>query len=209
MNFSCFFLIQKRKKREMYGILKEKEDEGKGREVMTFVYLKDWENEWKWWRWNKKTMQLQNFRGGGFDIDENAEYWTTAQQYEFDSWHELYEAKGVNPLKVDIAERDVWISPDGVYFNGEAHAVAATYNVRLVYGIEMEFDGMDSAEDYLIRRGWIKATCSFMWPFYIKEDKIWKITQKTYDALFDYCKFHDLDMPKKIEVVEPKMFCFD
>lgn len=168
---------------------------------MKFVYLTDWHNDWKWWLWTPETMTLCNFNGGGFDIDENADYWITAIVYQFEDWHELYCAKGVNPLKVDVTSRDVWISPEGEFFEGEAHSVAAEKITKLVYGKEFDYFSMYDAEDFLTDHKWVKATTSFMWKLYIKEDKEWEMTQKTFDSLFDYCKAHKLDMPKKVRII--------
>lgn len=172
---------------------------------MTFVLLKPWNGdpEGVWWHWDEEKMKLLNYRGGGFDIDENSDYWAHAVTLRgCDSWHDIYVAYGQNPLEADITDFDVWISPDGKFFDGNAHRVQAEYIVPLVYGIDIEdplFSG--EAEDYLIGHGWVKATRSFMWSIYQKRDTTWKMTQKTYDALFDYCTLHKLKMPKDIDII--------
>lgn len=172
---------------------------------MTFVLLKPWNGDQAgvWWHWNKENMKLINFMGGGFDIDENAEYWATAV---FDdtcnSWHDIYIKYGQNPLEADVTAFDAWISPKGEFFDGNAHRVQAEYIVPLVYRIEIDdplFQG--DAEDYLISHGWVKATRSFMWSIYQKRDTTWRLTQSAYDALFDYCTMHKLKLPNKIEII--------
>ena len=109
---------------------------------MKFVLLKPWNGdpEGVWWNWNVEKMKLLNFRGGGFDIDENADYWLNAEVHEFDSWAALYHATGFNPLEEDIHAYDVWISPEGIYFDGDAHAVAAEGICKLVYDRDYDDD---------------------------------------------------------------------
>ena len=158
---------------------------------MTFVLLKPWNRdpEGCWWHWCVETMHLINYHGGGFEIDENSEYWATAEIREYDSWHELYKATGFNPLEADITDFDVWISPEGKYFDGNAHAVAAEHIVPLVYGVDIEdpcFIG--NAEQFLEEHHWIKATRSFMWSLYLKHKTDWTMTPATYGALVNYCE---------------------
>lgn len=172
---------------------------------MTFVLLKPWNGnpEGVWWEWDEQNMKLRNFMGGGFDIDENSDYWAHAVTLRgCDSWHDIYEAYGQNPLESDVTAFDAWISPNGEFFEGNAHRVQAEYICNLVYGIDVDDPlFMGEAEDYLIGHGWIKATRSFMWSIYQQRDTTWKMTQKTYDALFDYCTTHKLKMPKDIDII--------
>lgn len=174
---------------------------------MKFVLLKPWngEPEGCWWEWCIETRRLINYMGGGFEIDENSDYWATAQIREFESWHELYKQTGFNPLEADIHDFDVWISPEGKYFEGNAHSVAAEYIIDLVYGIDIDdpcFTG--SAEYYLEQHYWIKATRSFMWEIYLKQRKSWEMTSKTYGALVEYCNKSDkrkLNIPKGVKII--------
>ena len=172
---------------------------------MTFVLLKPWNGdpEGAWWQWDKENMKLLNFRGGGFDIDENSDYWAHAEiHHDCDSWHDIYAVYGQNPLESDITAFDAWISPEGEFFEGNAHRVQAEYICNLVYGIDVDdplFSG--EAEDYLIGHGWVKATRSFMWSIYQKRDTTWYMTQATFNALFDYCELHNLKMPPKVEII--------
>lgn len=173
---------------------------------MTFVLLKPWNGEpdGSWWHWDREKMKLLNYRGGGFQIDENSDYWAHAVVREdCDSWHDLYTDCGFNPLEEDISACDVWISPEGVYFDGNAHAVAAEYIVDLVYGVTIDdpcFVG--SAEQYLEERHWIKATRTFMWELYLKHRESWTMTRKTYGALVNYCNFHNIRIPRKVNIIQ-------
>lgn len=170
---------------------------------MKFAYLKGWNRgDAEWWEWIPETMQLCNFMGGGFDINENADYWMNAEIHEFESWHHLYQLKGFNPLEVDIHNYDVWISPDGKYFEGEAHAVAAEYICKLVYGIDVDDPACtDAAEYYLEQKHWIKATRGYMWNIYLKHRDSWEMTGATYGALVRYCDFHQLGIPKGVVII--------
>lgn len=172
---------------------------------MTFVLLKPWNGEpdGAWWEWRRDRMRLVNFRGGGFNIDENADYWALAEIHEeFGSWHDLYVATGFNPLVEDIDAFDVWISPEGQYFDGNAHAVAAEGIVPLVYGVDIDdpcFIG--NAETFLEEHHWIKATRSFMWQVYLEHRTDWTMTRKTYGALVNYCNNHKLKIPKRVTIL--------
>lgn len=165
-----------------------------------FVYLPDWGNDYKWWIWNVSRMRLRNYNMGGFAIDENAEYWQTAIKYpEIHSWHELYIKFGVNPLSADVYDYDVWISPEGEFWGGNAHAVAATEILDIYYGVESD-DVLCNAESLLIDKGWLKATRSAMWPYYVRDnkDRCWKTTREAYAALLVYCEHHSLQVPTNI-----------
>lgn len=172
---------------------------------MTFVLLKPWngDQEGMWWRWDKGRMKLRNFKGGGFDIDENAEYWQTATiREDCKDWHELYLATGHNQLLGDVYAFDAWISPDGEFYEGFGHAVVAEDIVKLVYGIDVdELSCLGIAEDILMNKHWVKVTRGPMWSYYIKHKEMWQMTQKTYDAVFDFCTLHKLELPKEVEII--------
>lgn len=159
---------------------------------MTFVFLKDKHNEW--WKWNKDHMTLVNFKGGHFEIDENADYWLSAKVFEFDNWHELYLATKFNPLEEDEYAHSAWLSPEGEFFIGTAHAVDAEDIASLVYGLEFDILDYSDAEEYLINEGWKKVTASAMWRYYC-EDSTWDCTPKQYGALKIYCDVHKIKFP--------------
>jgi hypothetical protein len=149
----------------------------------------------EWWEWNKEKMMAYNYRGGHHNINENdlggVEY------CEYESWHELYLAKGFCPFEVDKWECEVWISPEGKYYEGRAHAVMAEYICDIIYGEDIDFD---FAEDYLEEHGWVRATTSLMWEVRFDSWENKRVSQKQYDALFDWCECHKKDFPKKLEV---------
>lgn len=171
---------------------------------MKFVLLKPWNGDPQgaWWEWSTEKMKLLNFRGGGFSIDENADYWLTAEIRDFDSWSELYHSTGFNPIEEDIDALDVWISPEGKYFDGNAHSVAAESICKLVYNRDYDDDIIgDSAEYYLEQHHWIKATRGFMWKVYLDHRKDWSMTRATYGALVNYCKHNRLNIPKGVMII--------
>lgn len=171
---------------------------------MKFVLLKPWngDDNGAWWQWNQSRNKLLNFRGGGFTIDENAEYWLTAEVHEFANWSDLYHATGFNPLEEDIDANDVWISPEGKYFDGDAHSVAAEWICKLVYNRDYDEDiAGDSAEFYLEKLNWIKATRGYMWSVYLKHRKDWCMTRATYGALVNYCNNHKIPIPKGVNII--------
>ena len=98
---------------------------------------------------------------------------------------------GYNPLGTKIDSPDVWIDPAGNYLDGRAHELQAEHICEIIYGeTDVQFAG-----DILVDRGWVKATSSLMWDFYCKYDYV--LSRKTWSALLDYCKLHNLEVPKK------------
>ena len=57
------------------------------------------------------------------------------------------------------------------------------------------------AEDFLEERGWVRAASSFMWEVRFDDWKDKRLTQKQYDALWDWCECHKKQFPKGIEVI--------
>ena len=162
---------------------------------MTFLKYKDKEH---WWEWGKEKMIAYNYLGGHHNIDENA--LGGAEYCECDSWHDLYLTKHYCPLEVTKREQDVWISPEGKYYYGEAHAVQAEHLCEIIYGLDDA--RIDWADDYLITLGWIKATTSLMWQVSYYDNLCNSVMpQAQFDALWDWCQLHQQDFPEGIEVV--------
>lgn len=153
----------------------------------------------EWWEWDRENMKAYNYMGGWHNINENS--LGNAQYYECDSWHELYLAKHFCPLETNKHEREVWISPEGKYYYGDAHDLQAEYIADIIYGVHFDICRFDSAGDFLTNKGWIKATTSLMWQVRFDEWKEKRITQKQYDALWDWCECHKRKFPKGIEVI--------
>ena len=150
----------------------------------------------EWWEWDRENMKAYNYMGGWHNINENS--LGNAQYYECDSWHELYLAKHFCPLETDKREREAWISPEGRYYYGEAHAVEAEYICDIIYGNGLDFD---YAEDFLEEQGWVRVSSGAMWKVRFDNWRGKRISQRQYDALWDWCEYHKKEFPKGIEVI--------
>lgn len=152
----------------------------------------------QWREWDQNKMRAYNYRGGWCDVDENA--LGGVECVELASWHELYLVKHFCPLAAEKLDRDVWISPDGEYYDGNAHEVAAEHILKLIYG-ENEDGHIFCAGDKLEGLGWIRATTSMMWQVRFDDWTGKTITQAQFDALWDYCHCHALKFPDDVEAV--------
>lgn len=114
-----------------------------------------------YWEWDRDRMRLYNYDCGHYDINENSDSWMLATVKEADSWHDLYVKTGYCPLYVDYTERDLWVSPDGICYYGEAHEVRAEDICEILW------DNKNGGGDELDRLGWIKLTTSGMLTYYI------------------------------------------
>ena len=72
----------------------------------------------EWWELDKVKLMVFNFNGGGHAItNEEIE---DSEIFACDSWHTLYEIKNYCPLEVNVRWRDVWVSSDGLFYNGDS-----------------------------------------------------------------------------------------
>ena len=67
---------------------------------------------------------------------------------------------------------------------------------NIIYGEEIEW----CAGDKLEAKGWVRATTSMMWDIRLGEWNGKRISQKQYDAVWDYCQCHKLKFPDGVEV---------
>lgn len=148
----------------------------------------------EWWQFDTEKMRAYNFLGGFHYVTE--EDIKRSEIIEFSSWHELYLAKNYCPFEVDVWNYDIWISPEGKYYEGKAHALQAEYICEIIYGV---VDEILFYEDYIEKLGWIRATTSLMWDVRFDNWNGKRITQKQYDALWDWCECHQMKFPKGIE----------
>ena len=151
----------------------------------------------QWREWDQNKMRAYNYHGGWCDVDENA--LGGVEYVELASWHELYLVKHFCPLTAEKCDRDVWISPGGEYYDGNAHDVAAEHILKIIYG-ENEDGHIFCAGDKLEKLGWIRATTSMMWQVRLDEWSEKTITQEQCNALWDYCHCHALKWPDGIVV---------
>lgn len=153
-------------------------------------------NEKYWWELYLEKMMAFNYDGGYHNITKQE--LDSSEILECDGWHELYLKKGYCPLQVNIKWTNVWVSPEGLFYNGDAHENRAEEILEIIYG-ETNYDW---SGDKLEELGWIRATKTLMWEIRI-DSGYWNnksITQKQYDALYDWCKYHNKDFPQNIEV---------
>lgn len=147
-----------------------------------------------WWELDKERMMLFNYMGGYHYINEKC--LAESEIYEYKDWHELYLAKHFCPLEVNIRWKDVWVSPDGKFYNGEAHENRAEEILEIIYG-EVDVDWFG---DRLGELGWIRATTSLMWEVRFDEWEGKRLTQKQYDALWDWCELHKKKFPTNVDI---------
>lgn len=118
---------------------------------------------------------------------------------EFNSWHDLYVNTGYCPIIVDIRYKDVWVSPDGKYYNGDAHDNRAEEILDIIYGET----NVDWYEDRLEELGWIRATTSLMWNMRL-EGEYWNnkcLTTQQYTALCAWYNNHGKNIPQNILII--------
>lgn len=146
-----------------------------------------------WLELDRDRMEVFGFSGGFHNITE--EQLQSCEIVECENWRELYLQKGYCPLEVTVRWHDVWISPEGKFYNGEAHENRAEEILEIMYG---ETD-IDWHGDRLEELGWVRASASLMWE--VRGEKYWKekdLTQKQYDALWNWCQLHKKLFPQTL-----------
>ena len=89
---------------------------------------------------------------------------------------------------------DVWIAPNGDFYDGEAHANRAAEILHHLYGLNTENLGDFEPVDKLEALGWIRASSGYYWGrrledrYYLKKE----LTQAQLSALYDFCQAHGL-----------------
>jgi len=158
------------------------------------LFIKLYQTEW--WKLDMKTLNVFNFNGGFHSITEQT--LASSELFECNGWHDVYLAKKWCPLEVNIKWPNVWISPEGLFYDGDAHENRAEELLEIVYGeVDVEWAG-----DRLEELGWVRATSNLMWEVRVKSDYWYdrNLTQKQYDALWDWCKLHNKKFPKQLKV---------
>ncbi|MBO4394736.1 MAG: hypothetical protein J5819_00120 [Eubacterium sp.] len=96
--------------------------------------------------------------------------------------------KHENDLKVNKCYPNVWLSPDGNFYNGYAHESCAEDILECIY----EITDVDWPGDTLEALGWVRASSGLMWDYRIRSG-YWEgkeLTQRQYAALIDWCSHH-------------------
>jgi len=110
---------------------------------------------------------------------------------EYESWHDLYEKTGYMPIKCDTNERNTWCAPDGQMYEGQSHALEATYITEIIYGNDLD---LGEAEEFLIERGWVKLTTSNMYYYYAKDGMYKNLTRAQYEQINIWCIEHGINL---------------
>ena len=122
-------------------------------------------------------------------ISKNIEDFNIKEQFDSDNWYLLCKNKHYYPTITDENNIDVWLSPDGYYFNGKAHACEAEYLCEYLYDKKMS---INMAEDYLLRMGWVKLTTSLMSQFYENEGMYDNLTDRQKDSFKKWKDAHNI-----------------
>lgn len=161
---------------------------------MSMLFIKNEKNEW--WKLYKEKLLAFDYYGGLHNISQQE--LENFEILECSNWRELYQMKRWCPLEVNLKWPNVWISPEGLIYEGEAHENRAKDILEIIYG---EFD-VSWSGDRLEERGWVRATTSLMWNVRINSH-YWNhksLTQLQYDKLWDWCTYHNMCFPKNIEI---------
>ncbi len=89
--------------------------------------------------------------------------------------------------------RAVWVSPDGKYYDGDAHENRAREILSELYGM----DKVVWPDDKLEKLGWIRLTSNLMWEIRMNEGYFNNrtITQEQLDCIYDWCLKHNKVLP--------------
>jgi len=147
-----------------------------------------------WWELDIVTLKVYNY-DGGYHILNKSDI-DLSKTIECDTWHDLYKITGWCPLEVNIRWNDVWISPQGKFYNGEAHENRAEEILEILY----DEKDVTWAGDRLEELGWVRATTSLMWEVRFDEWHERTVTQKQFDSLFDWCVQHNKAFPTTIDI---------
>lgn len=157
-------------------------------------FIKNTKGEWQ--KLNKEKMMVYDFKGVSYDITQQEV--ECSEIIDCNGWHELYKIIKWCPLEVNVKWPNVWISPDGLFYDGTAHENRAKEILEIIY----EECDVFWTGDRLEELGWIRASANLMWDVRINsiywDDK--KVTQKQYDALWDWCKYHNKSFPNSVEI---------
>lgn len=142
---------------------------------MTFLKFKDSDD---WMLYEEKYSFLSNIYGGGFYVKKGSKEWNEATIEESASWYELCKKYSYYPTETTWKSSDVWLSPDGRFFEGHCHAVEAEYICEYMFDKHLT---TELSDDFLIKKGWVKLTTSLMYNIYIKEGMYNNLTSKQKD----------------------------
>lgn len=101
--------------------------------------------------------------------------------------------------KATIRWGDCWLSPDGEYYDGDAHENRAVEILRVLYNKDADDIPCMDAGSLLEKLGWVRLTTTLMWEVRMNKD-YWEnreLTQAQINALYDWCNLHGKKFPIK------------
>lgn len=156
------------------------------------LFIKNEKNEY--WELDKDKLMVFNFDGGFHNITQ--QFLQSSEVLECTDWHALYEQTHYCPLEVSIKYTNVWVSPAGLFYNGDAHDNRAEEILEIIYGeTDCYWPG-----DRLEELGWVRVTTSLMWEVRADSD-YWdnrKLSPKQHTALYDWCECHNKKFPQNV-----------
>lgn len=128
------------------------------------------------------------YGGSCFIPDKNSSEFFSAEVREADDWNSLYKKTGYCPLRCDVYYDDIWLSPDGEFFYGDAHEMQAEDICSVIYGkTDISYFG-----DYLIANGWVKLTTGAMLHYYRQSSMYSSLSDAQFNAVTEWCKVHHI-----------------
>lgn len=121
---------------------------------------------------------LSNIRGEGSYVRKDSPEWNEAVIDESISWYELCKKYSYYPTETTYRSRDVWLSPDGRFFEGRCHAVEAEYICEYMFNKHVSIHAWDTWDDFLIDEGWVKLTTTLMYSCYIENGMYKNLTDE-------------------------------
>ena len=76
-----------------------------------YQYCPDREGKYKYISFDLRTPEIEP------TVDELS----VADKSMLETWHGLYIEKGYCPLRADVSDNDIWVSPCGDYYIGTGH----------------------------------------------------------------------------------------
>ena len=99
-------------------------------------------------------------------------------------------------LRATVSTGRVWLSPEGEFFNGDAHENRADDILYYIYKI----DNVVHPSDALEKLGWVRLTCTLIWDIRVQEGYFnRKYTQAQLNSMYDWCKEHNKQFPVEVE----------
>ena len=139
-----------------------------------------------WYILDVKNKRFYNFLNG-WKIDICS---PNDETCDVETWHELFLKTGYKPTETDYRTNDVWLDPDGNFYEGRAHSLQAEHITQYMYGLEFDDCGSETAEEYLVKKGWVKLTTSLMSEYYSLDGMYNHLTQKQQTAKHLWDKYH-------------------